>query len=210
MGMTGDCTMAWHHWYHITTNPYGQWLRGDPRGWRERDHRRHVEGNYAHPPAPSAYNEAVLEHSKRLMNGRTVTFSPARRRDVGVLILESLAIQQIEVLCLGVAATHLHLLARCPRNDPKNVIGKAKNHVWMQLVNGGDRLKARMNVAPFWAVGSHAEPVTCRKHQVDIFWYILRHREQGAWVWCYLDPRDGSVSCRHERDVDSVRRRPRE
>lgn len=43
---------AWNAWYHVLTNTYGTWLRGDRRGWRERHHRKHVEGDYKNPPKP--------------------------------------------------------------------------------------------------------------------------------------------------------------
>ena len=200
-----EFTMAWKNWYHIMFNPYGQWLRGDPRGWRERNHRLHVEGDYKNPPAPSGYNDHVLKKSKESMEFPEVTFSKSMRRDVGVLLLESFAIQKIEVLSLAVGMRHVHLLAQCPKKNPKVVTGKAKNNVWMKLVNGGDKLKAKANVRPFWALGSHAEPIADRSHQVEVFWYVIDHRKKGAWVWCYRDLRDGAVSCRHERERSARR-----
>ena len=45
-------SVAWNGWYHVTANTYGTWLRGDPRGWRERHHRKHVEGDYQTRPVP--------------------------------------------------------------------------------------------------------------------------------------------------------------
>ena len=58
---------AWNRWYHVTCNTYGTWLRGDPRGWRERHHRRHVEGDYKHRPAPGT-GQDELALSKALMD----------------------------------------------------------------------------------------------------------------------------------------------
>ena len=41
-----DRTMkAWRGWYHVTGGTYGSWLPGDPRGWRARGRREHVDGD---------------------------------------------------------------------------------------------------------------------------------------------------------------------
>src|SRR3954468_9029001 len=40
----------WNNWYHCMGNTYGTWLPGDPRGFRTRLHREHVEGDYRNPP----------------------------------------------------------------------------------------------------------------------------------------------------------------
>jgi hypothetical protein len=69
----------------------------------------------------------------------------------------------------------------------------------MQMINEGEKLKPREEVPPLWAVGSHAEPIENKAHQNEAFWYILKHRDEGAWVWCYRDPRDGSCACEHRR-----------
>ena len=84
--------MAWNDCYHVTANPYGQWLRGDPRGWRERKHRLHVAGDYKHPPLPSRYNQAIYEQSQRLLKHPPVEFAAEQRSQVGLLILASLQI----------------------------------------------------------------------------------------------------------------------
>ena len=41
--------------YHLIWGTYGSWLPGDPRGFRTRRHREHVEGDYKHPPPPGLY-----------------------------------------------------------------------------------------------------------------------------------------------------------
>ena len=43
----------WNFWYHVGSNTKGTWLTGDPRGFRSRHHREHVEGDYRRlsPPA---------------------------------------------------------------------------------------------------------------------------------------------------------------
>src|SRR5213083_3044797 len=56
----------WDHWYHVTVHTYGQWLRGDPRGWRARNHREHVDGDYKHPPPKGKYDQ-LFAQSKALL-----------------------------------------------------------------------------------------------------------------------------------------------
>ena len=43
----------WQSWYHCNGTFKGNWLRGDERGWRSRNHREHVEGDYKNPPPPN-------------------------------------------------------------------------------------------------------------------------------------------------------------
>ncbi len=44
-------------WYHVILSTYGSWLYGDPRGFRTRHHREHVEGDYKNPPPQGRYAE---------------------------------------------------------------------------------------------------------------------------------------------------------
>src|SRR6266571_4906356 len=53
----------WHGWYHVMGHTYGSWLYGDPRGFRTRHHREHVEGDYKNPPPPGSYEN--LEQCSR-------------------------------------------------------------------------------------------------------------------------------------------------
>jgi len=45
----------WRDWYHCVVTTYGAWLRGDPRGWRSRHHREHIQGDYRRPPSSGTY-----------------------------------------------------------------------------------------------------------------------------------------------------------
>jgi hypothetical protein len=188
---------GWRHWYHVTFNPYGQWLRGDPRGWRERRHREHVEGDYKNPPPPSKLNEALYKQSKKRMKHEPVTFAPEQRRNVGIWILESLGIQQRSVLVLAVGEKHVHTLVQCPDKNPKRVIGKAKNHVWGMFFPVEERRKEADERPALWAAGSDATPIEDESHARWAVPYILEHRDEGAWVWCFRCARDGSVVCVH-------------
>src|SRR5271170_52478 len=57
----------WRCWYHCMCNTYGTWVRGDSRGWRERHHRKHVDGDYKHPPKEGTFEE-LGARSRELMS----------------------------------------------------------------------------------------------------------------------------------------------
>src|SRR2546425_7588419 len=68
------------HWFHVTTHTYGTWLPGDPRGFRTRHHREHVEGDYKNPPPKGAYDK-LWQRSKDLMKRHPVYLTiPQRKR----------------------------------------------------------------------------------------------------------------------------------
>jgi galactokinase len=103
---------AWNNWYHIMFSTYGQWLPGDERGWRTRHHRDHIEGDY-NRRVYSRRADGLYGASRLSMSHPPVVLLPDERRTIGFLALESLAIQDIEVLALGVSIAHVHMLARC-------------------------------------------------------------------------------------------------
>ena len=80
---------AWNGWYHVNGSTYGTWLRGDPRGWRERHHRRHVEGDYRNPP-PAEESEALHAYSEKLMGKDAVRLSREQRVAAGQAMVEKL------------------------------------------------------------------------------------------------------------------------
>ena len=54
--MKGERMSApWNRWFHCIGGTYGSWLPGDPRGFRTRHHREHVEGDYRNPPPAGIY-----------------------------------------------------------------------------------------------------------------------------------------------------------
>src|SRR3954471_9014019 len=102
---------AWDDWFHCNAHTYGSWLRGDPRGWRARHHREHVNGDYRSPPPPGKH-EQLLEQSKRLMKRRRVVLTPAQREAAVWLMAEALDHHRAEVFDICVGAKHFHALLR--------------------------------------------------------------------------------------------------
>lgn len=108
-----------HRWHHAILTTYGAWLPGDPRGYRTRHHRGHVDGDYKSPPPPGQY--AALEQSAReSLTQEPVSLPPKLRPLVGEAIEEKLAVLGAWVLCIAVSGRHVHLLAKMPRNEVRN------------------------------------------------------------------------------------------
>lgn len=170
---------AWNGWYHVNSNTYGTWLRGDRRGWRARHHREHVDGDYRCPP-PGGAHEWVYRQSRRLMKSDPVRLSAAHRRIAAAAIAEKLLEVGMEVLAVSVGAVHYHLLGRFRDGDVRGPVGRAKKHAWHELVKAGFVGKA-------WAKRCRALPVADRAHQVNAFNYIVAHAGKGAWVWTFRE-----------------------
>ncbi len=174
----------WNGWYHLTAHTYGSWLRGDPRGWRARHHREHVEGDYRNPPPPGTYAQ-LHELSKSLMTRDPVRIAAALRPIVVGSIVEKLLRDGVEVLIASVESRHLHVLARFPDRDPRHWLGRAKKHASHNLREQG----LRAEEGGLWAKRSHAGPFADRAHQLKVFHYIRNHRHQGAALWTFTPPR---------------------
>jgi REP element-mobilizing transposase RayT len=168
----------WNDWYHVVSHVYGSWLRGDPRGYREVNHRIDVDGDYRHPPPKGKYDR-LYRRSLSLMKRDPVSIAADLRQFVANAVAEKLESLEIEVLVVSVDAKHLHLLGRFPDRAPRVWAGRAKKHVSHLLRETG----LRTQEGGLWARRTHAEPIRDRAHQLNTFGYILRHRAKGAAVW---------------------------
>src|ERR1700754_4032896 len=102
-----------HKWFHVTTHTYGVWLYGDPRGFRTRHHREHVEGDYKNPPPPGKYADRH-ERSKNLLKQSPVVLPPEWRKIVGIAVRERFVGLGAQVIAVSMSATHAHILAKMP------------------------------------------------------------------------------------------------
>ena len=166
--------------YHCIITTYGAWLPGDPRGFRTRHHREHVDGDYKHPPEAGVY--VGLERASHESLTHPVTAIPPELRSVvGRALLQRLQQLGSVVVAMLVAAEHVHILAKMPVRRARPWIGLAKKHAWFELCAIG--WQGRL-----WGGHSKAEIVRDRQHQLNIYHYILRHESQGAWLWKWGDP----------------------
>lgn len=170
---------AWHDWYHVNGSTYGTWLPGDPRGYRTRHHREHIEGDYRNPPPPGRY-DAVLARSQELMRRDAVWLSPEAQRVACDEIASDLVSRLIVVLAVAVDSHHYHVLARFPDHRPRHWIGLAKKRSAAELSRRG--LAAPGGV---WSVRCKVSPIADRSHQINAFRYILDHASRGAATWTF-------------------------
>lgn len=179
---------AWNNWYHCTGSTYGTWLRGDPRGWRSRGHREHVDGDYKTPP-PSGVYDQVFEQSKHLMKRSRVILNPTQRGIACLAMGDSLLQDNVELIDLCVGARHWHVLARfhplgsilTKDRIARVLMGRAKARSSRALSKEG--LVAAGGV---WAARCRVLPIRDRAHQLNVVRYIRDHARKGAAVWSQL------------------------
>jgi hypothetical protein len=167
-------------WYHAIVTTYGAWLDGDLRGFRTRHHREHVEGDYKNPPPPERY-AARRQLSRQSLSIPPVVLAPAWRPIVGGALVERMQMLGGFVLCASQSGQHGHLLLKCPRGVARGWIGLAKRHAWFVARDAGWQSK-------LWGIRSRAIEVRDRRHQLNVYRYILKHIREGAWVWAWQPP----------------------
>jgi len=196
----------WRDFHHVMGNTYGTWLPGDPRGWREAHHRRHVEGDYKHPPPPGS-GEVLYEWCKQHLRRDAVDFTPHERKLALTAFAGALLHYHVELIEMCVGAAHFHILARYPQLQsqaspdagvlkrpahpmhglvavnpaPRLITGKAKSWTTRQLKKAGHYAD---RVGGVWAEKSKVKPVTDAGHFNYLkATYIRDHVGQGAVVW---------------------------
>lgn len=191
-------TLPWNNWLLCTGSTYGTWLRGDPRGWRARRHREHVDGDYRNPPPPGAY--AALEaQSRGLMKRPRVILGPSQRAAACRAMADALLFHDVELIDLCVGAAHWHVLARftpLPKSPGIKIPGldfAALKREARRLMGIAKKASARVLsdaglTAPggIWAVRCSARPIRDRTHQLALVRYVRAHARQGAAVWSQL------------------------
>jgi hypothetical protein len=181
----------WNNWFHICGSTYGQWVRGDPRGWRARHHREHVEGDYKKPPPPGKYKKE-FEQSKRLMKRERVKLTPEQREITCRIMGDTLKKLRVELIDWCVGAKHFHGLARfTPLGKwrdwdlPRVMVGKAKG------VSARELSKRKLvPLGGVWAKRCKVKSIEDRKHQLNVAKYIPLHARKGAIVYSLLLKRD--------------------
>ena len=184
-------------WFHVMANTFGTWLPGDPHGWRSRWHREHVEGDYKNPPKDS-YRKRH-EHAKRSMKRDAVVLSEdARGVAVDAIVYALRDVHGLEVLAVSVGGMHLHVLARFGVPGMKPTASRrglrhrdlkwadpARYYLGIAKERSAKALAQQQLVKPggVWAKRGKIVPVADRQHQVNVFFYIIDHLQEGAAVW---------------------------
>jgi len=167
-------------WFHVILTTYAAWLPGDPRGFRTRDHRQEVAGDYKQPPPPGLYDrlQRIAEES---LTDRPRTFSRQQRCFVLCWLHEKLIRLGAQIAIVAVNGRHVHLLVKLPPIRTRQEMGMVKRHVTFRLRESGDTAKV-------WADGAKFVPIKDRAHQVNAFKYIADHVKEGAAVWKHGEP----------------------
>jgi hypothetical protein len=185
------------------SNTFGTWLPGDPRGFRTRGHREHVEGDYKSPPPKGKYDERHVVAKGLMKRDAVVLAKPSRRAVVEAVVHALVTVHEIETLAVSMSAMHMHVLARFPdgkkppfskrgvRNgrtsavdDPvRHYVGIAKKESAKSLTRAG-----LADSGGIWARKGKIVPIEDRAHQVAVYRYILNHGpREGAAVWSFKD-----------------------
>lgn len=167
-----------HPWVHAIAMLRGWWLPGDERGFRSRDHRIHSSGDYKHRP-PSWEHIHLRNWAERVSKDAEPALNQHERSVAGAAFVEKLIRENLIPLAVACAATHVHALFRASDIDALKALGKAKQLASLRVARRSGRI---------WGRGGGVDRIADREHQVRVFRYILRHRAEGAWVWCFKNP----------------------
>ena len=171
-------------WRHVILNTRCSWLAGDPRGFRNRDHRIHSSGDYRNPPPQGEH--AGLYRWMKERSGPKVVFEEAIWQTVADALRKKLTERGHRVLAVAASAVHVHLLAELP-NLPslyKHEVGVAKRYAT-------ERVKQAIT-GHLWAQGGAFKPIRDHDHQRNVFEYITK-KQRPAWVWDYRE--EGRLVC---------------
>ena len=170
---------VFNNWYHLTSWTYGQWVRGDLRGWRARHHREHCEGDYKHRPDPEDHKDK-RNFSYDAMKRDPVRLAHHLRRIVIDAVVENLIDHKVEVLCAELDGVHLHILARFPQRDVRRKTGWSKFHATKTLKAHCSAVGYDLGLnegAGIWGKRCGVKPIKDRNHQLETLAYILHHEQ---------------------------------
>ena len=166
-------------WRHVIINTKSSWLHGDPRGFRDRQHRLHSSGDYRNRP-PVGEHQGL--HGRRIGKAQpAVRIAPELRQLIGNCFVREFAARGHKVLAVAVTNVHAHVLVELPNNilTIRGVVGHVKRVA-------SKAVRAEMPGA-IWAAGGAYKRVKDRDHQKNVYKYILYDQGSGAWTWSYTD-----------------------
>ena len=166
-------------WWHLTLSVRGAWLPGDPRGFRSRQHRIHSSGDYRR--RPPAGEHAGLHAFAKSIAAPPVAIPAALRESLACAMVQGFETRGGRPLALAVSGLHVHGLVELPSDyrQARRDVGQAKRLASHQL---REQLPGRI-----WGQGCGLKPIDDPSHHRNTYRYILRHRDEGAWVWTFRD-----------------------
>jgi REP element-mobilizing transposase RayT len=162
-------------WFHIQWSTFGAWLPGDPRGFRNHQHRIHSHGNYKDPP-PTGEHRGLHGYSRRVMHKPAITLDPGAK----AVILDSIVAvsrkNDIHLRCIAVSTNHVHTLVRIDPDRITAIVGSLKR----------SSSHAIRNALPgcVWAGRHRVDAVRDHEYLTNVEAYILTHcRKERAATW---------------------------
>ncbi|MDB5322945.1 MAG: hypothetical protein JWN40_4576 [Phycisphaerales bacterium] len=161
-------------WRHVICNTHCTWLPGDPRGFRNREHRIHSSGDYKSPP-PTGEHAGLYTHNLNQSGNRILIPSTVRQR-IAEVFANHLRSQGWPVSIASASETHVHALSLLPvdRRQTKRIVGDAKRVASRSV-------KAEMP-GSIWSEGGTYKPVRNIAHYKAAYEYIRTRQEEGAYV----------------------------
>jgi len=165
-------------WRHVIVNTRNSWLHGDPRGFRDRDHRIHSSGDYKHPTPEGEH--AGLHAWYKARAGKKVAFGGRLWPIIGECF--QLKMQELDrrMLAIAVGSVHVHLVTELPIRlvDCKFEIGLCKRRA-TEAVKIWHRGR-------LWAQGGTFKLICDKEHLANAVNYVVT-KQKPAWIWNYRD-----------------------
>ncbi|MCH8823760.1 MAG: transposase [Planctomycetes bacterium] len=159
---------------HCICSFHGQWIPGDERSWRSRNHKSHSSGDYNNPP-PDDEHKGLRHHVRQSMKKLPVVLRIEQQPIVGEAFICKLQKMNCELLILSCSATHVHALCKLTESDAIKQIGKAKQFASLRLKDHTGQL---------WGERSKVISIRNESHLQNTFQYIQDHAmKENAWIW---------------------------
>lgn len=170
----------------------------DPRGFRTRHHREHVEGDYKRPPPTGVYEQRYQDSRQKMKREPVFLSVEARRVAVEAIRYAMSDVHELDVIAIAVTRVHVHVLVRLPVvlskptllkgghrtssvDDPaRHFMGIAKKESSKTLSREG-----LVMAGGVWAKRGKVKPVGDRAHFLNVYPYILGHVKEGGAVWAH-------------------------
>ena len=148
------------------------WLPGDPRGFRNRDHRIHSSGDYKDPP-PDGEHEGLHRYAKRVSKDEVVLRTPELRREVCDALLRTTRTLDLRMVVITVCRVHVHLVIELPetRDDHEVTLRDLKGKPAPRL----------------WARKWKVVPIVDAAHREDEIAYVRDRQGRYATTWTHRD-----------------------
>jgi len=165
-------------WRHVILSTRRSWLHGDPRGFRDREHRLHSSGDYRNPP-PKGEHKGLHRYFKKRSKGDAIKIPFRLRGEMGIALLRAVIEDGYRVLTVAVSQKHAHLLVELPKDRKlvKRIAGRWKTARTPKL-----RKKFKGSI---WGEGGKFKPVRTRSHHANAFDYVAKKQGPRAWAWNY-------------------------